>query len=193
LQNENNINLPYREIAERTQVGLGNINYIINGLKEMGFLIRLNKDEVKLINKKELLDKWITAYEEKLKPNLKIGTFRLMNNNTIDNWKLLPLQHNKTCWGGEPAGDILTNYLRPAELTLYTIETRNELIKNYQLMPDETGNVNVYKKFWRQDLEIDNEYIAPPILVYADLINTDDKRCRETAERIYEQYIQPNI
>ena len=34
--------MPYCEIAAEAEVGLGNINYVMNGLKEMGFLIKLN-------------------------------------------------------------------------------------------------------------------------------------------------------
>lgn len=191
LLNENIINQTYREIASQTKVGLGNINYVINGLKEMGFLIKLDKDNYKLINKKELLNKWIGAYDERLKPAIKVGTFRFLIQEDFNNWKKIALRNKKTWWGGEPAGDLLTGYLRPAELTIYTIEPRNDLIKNYRLIPDEKGNVEVYKKFWQYD-DV-NENIVPPLLVYADLINTNDKRCLETAMKIYEQLIQPNI
>ncbi len=191
LLNENIINQTYREIASQTNVGLGNINYVINGLKEMGFLIKLDKDNYKLINKKELLNKWIGAYDERLKPAIKVGTFCFLIQEDFNNWKKIALRNKKTWWGGEPAGDLLTGYLRPAELTIYTIEPRNDLIKNYRLIPDEKGNVEVYKKFWQYD-EV-NENIVPPLLVYADLINTNDKRCLETAMKIYEQLIQPNI
>ncbi|MBK8518453.1 MAG: hypothetical protein IPL55_19860 [Saprospiraceae bacterium] len=35
--------------------------------------------------------------------------------------------------------------------------------------------------------------IVPPLLVYADLITTTDKRCHETANMRYDKYIQPNL
>lgn len=191
LLNEQFVNMPYREIAAKTEVGLGNINYVINGLKEMGFLIKLNKDQYKLTNKKELLDKWMVAYEERLKPAMKIGTFRFLKEEDFINWKKLPIRNGKTWWGGEPAGDLFTNFLRPAELTLYTTETRNELIKNYRLVPDEKGNVKAYKKFWQHDEVNDN--IVPTLLVYADLINTNDRRCIETAQKIYDEFLQNKL
>lgn len=191
LLNENFINQPYREIARETNVGLGNINNIMNGLKEMGFLLKQDKDQNRLINKKELLTKWIDAYDERLKPAISIGTYRFLNEDDFFNWRKLKLTNGKTWWGGEPAGDLLTNYLRPEELTIYTNEARNELIRNYRLIPDEKGNVRVYRKFWQFDEE--NNNIVPPLLVFADLINKDDKRCHETALKIYEQFIEQNI
>lgn len=185
------INYPQRQIARLTQVGLGNINIVLKGLKELNFIIRVNENEYKLTDKKKLLEKWIVGYDEKLKPKLEIGTFRFLKENDFINWRNVKLRNMKTWWGGEPAGDFLTNHLRPGELTLYTIETRTELIKNYRLVPDKEGNVKVFKKFWTLDDVNDN--IVPSLLIYTDLINKHDKRCNETAEIIYNELIKKDI
>ncbi|MBB1285250.1 hypothetical protein HRH25_12770 [Flavisolibacter sp. BT320] len=188
LLNEEFLNMPYREIAQLTEVALGNINYVITGLKEQDFLIKLTKDQWKLHNKKGLLEKWMAAYAERLKPTLQVGTFRFLKEEDFGKWKSLPLKNGKTWWGGEPAGDIFTEYLKPAELTLYTIETRADLIKNYRMVPDDNGNIKVFKKFWHYDEVNDN--VVPPLLAYTDLMNTADRRCMETAQKLYEQYLQ---
>lgn len=188
LLDEELINKPYREIANRTEAALGNINYIVNGLKEMGYLLMITRHRYVFNNKKDLFNKWITAYAEKLRPTLKVGTFKFLKEDDFRNWKNLPLRCEKTWWGGEPAADLLTHYLQPAELTLYTIESRKELIKNYRLIPDENGNVTVFKKFWNYNDVNDN--ITPPLLIYADLMQTRDRRCIETATKIYEEFLQ---
>jgi hypothetical protein len=191
LLDETWINVPYRQITEHTGTGIGNITNIIKGLKQDGFLLPLAKNEYKLINKKELLNKWVAAYELRLKPTIKIGTFRFLKEEDFTNWKNLPLQNGKTRWGGEPAGDLFTNYLHPAELTLYTTETRNDLIKNYRLIPDVKGNVQAYQKFWQYDEVNDN--VVPPLLVYTDLMNKGDRRCTETAQKIYNEFLQNKL
>jgi len=183
LLDANWLNKTYRQIAEQAGTTIGNITHIFNGLKKENLILSLSKKEFKINNKKILLEKWITAYELKLKPVIKIGTFRFLKEADFLNWKNITLQNEKTYWGGEPAGDLLTNYLRPAELTLYTTESRNELIKKYKLIPDDKGNVKIFQKFWSE-----NE--MPPLLVYADLINTKDRRCFETAQKIYDEYLQ---
>ncbi len=192
LIDENLIGLTYRQIANRTNVGLGNVNNIFNGLKETRFLVKLNQNQFILNNKKELLDKWIVAYKETLKPTLEIGRFRFLKDENIGNWQNINLTKGKTWWGGEPAGDLLTNHLRPGVLTLYTLESRTELMKNYRLIPAPDGDVLVYKKFWDETLDKRPD-IVPPLLVYTDLINIGDKRCRETAEMIYKDYVGPNL
>lgn len=194
LNNKDLIHLPYRQIALNTQTAVGNVANILYGLKEEGFILQLTKNEISFKNKEKLLERWTNAYENNLKPSLKVGNFTFIDEENFYNWKNLPLTENLTFWGGEPAADILTNHLRPEKLTLYTTETRNELMKNYRLVPDANGNVEVYKRFWNENSFIDNnKNIAPVIVVFADLITNDDKRNRETAKLIYEQYIEQNL
>jgi hypothetical protein len=183
------VNQPYRRIAERTQTSVGNITNIIQGLKQEGFVVPLTKNKIELTNREELLRRWTEAYEDSLRPTLKMGTFRLANANVA--WQDIDFNFEKTKWGGEPAGDLLTNYLRPDELTLYTDETRNDIIKNYKLIPDPNGKITALKKFWH--MQDKNQKVVPPLLAYADLMNTNEKRCRETVERIYDAYIKPNL
>ena len=187
LLDENLINAPYRDIARKTKAGLGNINYIMNGLKKEGFLLLMNKGNYRLLNKKQLLEKWIAAYPQKLKPVQAIGKFRFLKEKDFNAWKSLVIPPMKTWWGGEPAGDLLTAYLQPARLTLYTVEPREELIRRYRLIPDEDGRIEVYQRFWYTDQVNDN--CVPPLLVYADLMNTGEARCLETAKKVYDDYL----
>lgn len=188
LVNEAIVNWNYRDIAGYTGTGLGNINNIFNGLKQEGYLLQLTKNDYKLDNKPKLLEKWIIEYERRLKPTLAIGSFRFLNPDDFYNWKNIPLRSGKTFWGGEPAGDLFTHYLRPEELTLYTTEERADLIKNYRLIPDIQGNVKVFKTFWIYNELNDN--LVHPLLAYADLIAKGDRRCTETAQKIYDEYLQ---
>ncbi|MCA1758504.1 MAG: type IV toxin-antitoxin system AbiEi family antitoxin [Bacteroidales bacterium] len=188
LVNEKWTNLPHREIAEITQVAHGNIAYILNGLKENKFLFRIDKNTFRLNNKKELLEKWMVAWKETLQPALKIGRFRFADEKNFTHYRELHLDENTTWWGGEPAGDILTNYLRPGELILYTTKNRNELMKEYRLMPDPNGDVKIYRAFWLTKEAVRNNTVHP-VLVYADLMNTGNNRCYETAQMIWDKYL----
>jgi hypothetical protein len=192
LMDANLINQPQRTIAEEAGVALGNINYILNGLKEQKFLIEKKHRDFQLINKNELLQKWVNGFEEKLKPTLHIGNFRFARTDDEKSWKQLQLKPHHTFWGAEPAGGMITNYLMPEIFTLYTEETRNNLIKNYRLVPEQNGNIKVYTKFWK-DHDGFNETVVHPILAYTDLLNTGNSRCLETAKIIYDKHIKQNI
>lgn len=186
LANPGLINATYREIAEQADVALDTVYKVIHGLKEQQFLLLLDKQKMKLTNTRSLLERWMITYEEKLKPGLFIGRFHFLKEEDRVNWKKLPLKERETLWGGEPAGGLITNYLKPAEFTIYTTETKEKLIKKYKLIPDQNGNIRVYRKFWKSRTEI-NSITAPALLVYADLVNSGNPRCIETAKKIYEK------
>ncbi len=182
------MNKTQREIAEVANVGLGNIPQIINGLLETNLILKLNKNEYVFNNYEELLNKWITEFDQTLRPTIFKQRFRFQNKN--QDWREVQFNKDKTVWGGEPAGDLLTNYLRPEKFTLYTTETTKDLMLNYRLLPDDDGEIWVYDMFWNTNF---NDKTAPKQLVYADLMITEDKRCKETAKLIFNEYIQPNI
>ncbi len=188
LNNQALVKENYRVISDKTGTALGNVSNVFNGLKASGFIVLKNKKEKALINKRELLDKWLTTYQDVLKPAIDLGKFRFANQENYINWKNLKLNTPLTQWGGEPAAETLTDYLRPAEYTLYTKELKPELMKKYRLLPDENGDVVVYKKFWIGDQEESN--LVPPLLVYADLMLKNEKRCQETARLIYERFLE---
>lgn len=182
------INQPQRDIADITKVALGNIPLILNGLLENRYILKLNKNEYVINNYGELLNKWITEFEQTLRPTIFKQRFRFQDRN--QDWTALQLNTEQTVWGGEPAADIITNHLRPEKFILYTKETTKDLMINYRLLPDDEGNIWAYDRFWKNNV---NSITAPVELVYTDLVINNDKRSKETAKLIFDEYIQPNI
>lgn len=183
LIDETLLNATYRTISEKTETSLDTITKVLQSLRQQGFIVQVNAKTMRLTDKKRLFEKWADAYEMRLKPDLLLGKFRFKSIDAQNNWKNIPLS-KKSFWGGEPAADVLTNYLRPAIFTLYSTETRSELIKTYHFIPDTNGNIEIYKPFET----ISEGYKIAPILVYADLVNTGDSRNIEVAQKIKEQY-----
>ncbi|MGE0930130.1 type IV toxin-antitoxin system AbiEi family antitoxin [Peijinzhouia sedimentorum] len=185
LQHKEDINLTQRELAENANVGLGNIPQVIEGLKETGFLLSLNKNEYVWENFDNLLERWITEYGTILKPKLKREKYTYEGN-----WKDIIFKNELTVWGGEVAADLLTQYLRPEKLCIYSKENRINLMKNYRLIPKEYGEIEVFEMFWKQEK---SQKIPPAILIYADLLLEGGKRNKETAKMIYDEHIKPKL
>lgn len=185
LQHKEHINLPQRELAKMADVGLGNIPQIIEGLKATGYLLLLNKNNYVWDKRRELLERWVEAYGTVLKPKLRKEHYTYQGD-----WKNIAFNNELTVWGGEPAADLLTNYLRPEKFTIYTKENRANLMKNYRLIPKQNGEIEVLEMFWKQN---ENEQTTPAIIVYADLLLEGGKRNKETAIKILNEYIQPNL
>jgi hypothetical protein len=190
LLNPEKVNATYRELAEATGTGLDTINKVFNGLNELNYLVKVDNARKMLNNAQELLNAWISNYALKLKPGLQLGKFKFVKEEDYLNWKNLPLQIPETLWGGEPAATVVTNYLRPEIFTIYTAENKNNIMKNYKLVPDPNGKIEIYQKFWNDNRK---ENIVPDILIYADLINTGDPRNIETAKLIYDTRIKNTV
>lgn len=189
LNNKAAINDNYRKIAEDTGIALGNVKYIIDGLTEAGYILKINKNDIQLKNVNPLLERWVAGYRETLKPTLLTGTFRFLDKQTRQNWRDLDLQDIDAVWGGEPAADLITDYLKATKLQLYTTLPKNQLIQQWKLLPDKDGELTIYNQFWKRT-NTTPELTAPPLLVYADLLITEDPRCIEAAELIYKNYLK---
>ncbi|MDW3649994.1 MAG: type IV toxin-antitoxin system AbiEi family antitoxin [Bacteroidia bacterium] len=189
LHTPNLLNTSYRNIVSHTGVALGTVPKVIAGLKEEGYLVKKIKKEWVIKAYDELLNRWQHEYTKKLKPGLFVKRYRSIAPDFNTNWRKMPLQSGAQ-WGGEAAGDLLTNYLKAEVLTLYTNQSQQDLIKQYKWIPDQSGSIFVYKQFWNPELEPHSPKYVPALLIYADLIETGSSRCMETATMIYEQYLQ---
>lgn len=176
-----------REIAMQTASSLGTINLIINGLKQSGYLLESESSKLYWNNQSELIEKWLILFQDTLRTKLDLGTFRLAKMEPYNDWRTLPLESETALWGGEPASALLTDYLEPELLTIYTEDSPKDLIKKYHLIPDSQGKVSVYKKFW-STRSIKNQKTVHPLLVYADLIATGNSRCLEVASILSAKY-----
>jgi hypothetical protein len=179
-------NRTFRDIAAKAGVSLGTVDWIIRELKELGFLVVMGKEKYKLIRKDVLLQRWVAAYPEQLKPAQTLGRYR----GELGWWQQKNLDPLKAQWGGEVAAARMTDYLSPQIVTIYTtaLELDRLLIDN-RLRKDADGDVEFLERFWKTDkMRPDDEWVHP-ILVYADLLATGNQRNIETARMIYEQHI----
>ncbi len=185
------VRAPYREIAEKADVALGTVGWVVGDLKEMGYLIdRGDRKRRRLHDYIKLLDKWVEMYPWILRPKQFLGDF---NKDAIVDTKPIDIKKYDAYWGGEVAGNEYTGYLRPEIDTVYVPENKKtELIHDLKLFKGGDKNygiVKLYKPFWRKP-ENYNGYVHP-ILVYADLIATRDARNIETARMIKDEHIKP--
>jgi hypothetical protein len=188
LCDESLLELPYRAIADAVGVSLDTVAKTNDSLKQQGFIRQLTDKKMALTDKERLFKKWADVYETRIKPALFYEKFSFLNIEAENNWKDIPLSIN-ACWGGEPAADLQTNFLRPAIFTLYTTESKGELMRNYRLKPNPNGNIHVYLPFTNIELMSDKRSTYP-LLTYADLLNSGDARNYEVAQKIYETYVK---
>ncbi|MCY1520390.1 Transcriptional regulator, AbiEi antitoxin, Type IV TA system [compost metagenome] len=174
-----------RLLAELAGVSVGAVNHALSGLQTMGFLQKVNKTMNCIDSREALLERWISGFQERLKPTLHLGNFRIKGG--VDNWETIRLDTN-SYWSGEAAAYRLRNHLLPKTLTVYTGMDKLAFMKQHQLIPDTEGNLSLYQKFWNGPINGPTALIAPLLLAYADLMDTRDPRCVEEAQEIIKEY-----
>lgn len=90
LCNPELVNAPYREIAQTAEVALGTVGWVITDLAQLGHIVDMGNRGRRLKERRKLLERWITAYPEKLRPKLETGRYKAPN---PDWWQTAPL-HN---------------------------------------------------------------------------------------------------
>jgi hypothetical protein len=179
------VNATYREIAHKTQVALGTVGLVMNDLIDMEYIVDMGVRGRRLKNKKKLLQRWLIAYPEQLRPKQETGRYRADDPNW---WQNAELRNVKAYWGSEVAADRLTHYLKPETITVYAAEKDAVMLRiNHKLRKDPSGDIEILKAFWDVENEDNQTGIVNPILIYADLMASGDPRNIETAQLIYDQ------
>lgn len=180
---------PYREIAKVAKVALGTVGDALADLEARGFLAPEKPGPRRLLAPERLQDEWVTHYPIKLRPKLNARRFTAP---ARDWWRNLDIGQYYAYWGGEIAAEMLTGYLKPERITIYTEGKPDKLILAHRLRPDENGEIEILETFWATDEARQPNDAVPPLLVYADLMATTDPRNIETAKLIRDQHLTPN-
>lgn len=142
---------------------------------------------------RELGDRLISGYHQILRSKLMLGRYRYQEP-SVDHF-VARLSHEGAArkipysLTGGPAADAMQHLYRSSEVPVFLdVEHRRSL----RLLPDRTGPVVLLKPFgnlvyWR---EFDGKMVAPPWLVYAELLTGSDPRAREAAEELRREFLK---
>jgi len=183
----------YRYISAVTEVSLGTITKTIKKLQSFDIL---NNDKA-LIQPKELLEIWIENYARNMRSKLMIGKYSFTKK--FDNTEIINRlgDLSQSFIGNEKSAEILDNYFQSKVLSIYAKDNVSEIIKRLYLKPDPNGELEILEMFWNID-EIKNsnylqashfnDKLVPLLLIYTDLINSNDSRVISEAKRLGEKY-----
>lgn len=179
--------MAYRQIGAAAQVALGAVGPVLQDLETRGFLGRRGKGTATLERAEELMREWVVEYPAILRPKLNGRRYTAERNRTLD----LDLKLLGAYWGGEVAAERLTRHLKAEHLLVYTRGEVRQLLIQGRMRLQADGDTEILDAFWNPELDGTEMPLAPPLLVYADLMMTADTRNLETAKILYEQYLQP--
>lgn len=189
LNNEEVVNLPYRNIAHVSMVSIDTVGKVFKELLRDKYLVRINNNQYKINNKNRLFEEWVTVFNKILRPKLKQQCFRTRDFNIKE---LINIAFPDSI-GGELGGEVLSNYLIAEGVIIYTEKSFVETAKKLNLIPDRNGTITIVEKFWNNDIINIQKTEVSPVLIYADLLNNPVPRNLETAKIIYNKYVKNTL
>jgi len=144
----------------------------------------------------EFLDLWVASFPSGLARKLVLGTYQ----GSIEDFRKVSADDSVFIGGAVVSGEVAAaDLLRPASLTIYVAELDPMLPVKNRWRSDRDSNITVRRKFWRTPPNETHDYDgplvglrnAPAVLVYADLMASDDPRVREAATEWRKRIARP--
>ncbi len=187
------------EIAYISGVTPKTVKGTLKKLQDLDYIVRRHGG-YEIIDYVRLLERWELGYTERLRAKLLLGTFMPIEKggfpevrNTI---KECADQFNYLI-GGELAASVMTDYLRPISATLHLnngSDSRQVAVK-LKLKPDPDGDIALLQTFGVDKYQLcesgkNQQHLVHPLLIHAELVRTGNSRLKETAQLIYDRYIE---
>ena len=188
-------NATLRDIAEQAGTALGTAARTLKHLEEEGILARGRGRQV-LLDKQEILERWLHGYQTQVRPRWLIGRFQtadpdpeMLEQRVADALTEKEPELN-WAWGGGAAGMRLTGYYHGLETALLVERPPADLPRTLRALPATDGRLILLEVPTALALAGPQEHVAHPLLIYTELVATRDERAREAAEEIRERYLQ---
>ncbi len=188
----------YREVAAGAGVSLGTAYAVIRELSNRQWLLPATQKSWRWGNRDGLLDKFVEGYALKLRPSLFIGRYRhiLKSPQKVLEAFARRLAGSQGKWAltGGMAARELTHHLEPDNLTIFVDEKAEALLNKEPLLRDDTeGNIvllRILTPSYNYEKSSARWPVAPPLLVYAELLQDGRPREGEMAEIIFNLYLR---
>lgn len=171
---------PQRELADAAGVSVGQVNNTLEMFRESGFGPGGHRRD------SELLDLWVASFPSGVGKKLVLATYR----GSIEAFRKVDAEDPVFVGGAALSGELaIEDLLRPAALTIYVTKLDSMLPVRNRWRSDGEANITVRRKFWTtpphethdDDGPLTGLRNAPAVLVYADLMASDDARVRSVA------------
>ena len=198
LQDPHRAQEPYRELAARAGVAPDTVKRVFHDLQAKGYLKVWGTRERELMRLPELVEVWILAYEDALRPRLQPKRFQWGGGGPVEDLvALLPLgpEAPPVLLGGEVAVALLTDGIRPATATLHVLPgTQRQVLRALDLVPRPDGPITLLHTFgatnaWARPEGV-HARLVDPLLIHAELMRMNDDRVRAAAEDVYDHFVE---
>jgi hypothetical protein len=183
-----------RQLAEASGLSKSNVAKVRQQLVNRGVL-KESEHRFDIRDKSRLQEELLRGYELALRPKLLIGRFRHADSDLDEMLASLreafaDLSIRWSVTGG-PAAHALQKFYRGLELPTFVDSFPDQLRRRLRILPDKSGPLIFLRSFGDVPFGRVTEPfpLAPPWLIYSELMYSSDPRAHEAAEEIKREFL----
>jgi len=167
-------------------------------LVEEGTLKKGEDGQYQLLNPQDLRERCLSGYSQLLRPRLMINRFRSMEKDAdkfVAEFIRIVSQSGKNyALTGGAGAFVLQHFYRGKETAIFVEGITPDIERRAKLLPDPRGHIVLLRAFserlvfWRL---VRGFWVAHPLLIHLELLQQDDPRAHEAAEKIREEFLKP--
>ncbi len=185
------LDAPTRTLALAAGVAMNTASRALTRLAEEG-LIGAGTGHLRILDRQTMLDRWIAAYADQIRPRQFVGAFRTPDADPPGLEQRVEREFPDTtawAWGGTAAAKRLNGIYRGPTTVLHVRHWNDDAARRLKALRAKDGPLIVLRT--RGELAFNG--IVPqtvhPLLVYAELLTSGDPRSTEAAEEIRSLYL----
>jgi len=187
------VNWTVRRLEEAAGVSKSKVAMERHQLAAAGLLTRTGK-RYDLQTNSTLAERLITGYAQVLRPKLALGRFRPAERSIeafLARLKTGVPAGIRYALTGAPAAELVQHYSRSPEASIFIEAPARSAAQELRLIPDLEGPVTLLRAFgetvfWESR---EGHMLAPPWLVYAELLCSEDPRAKDAAQEFRREFI----
>ncbi len=188
------VNWPVRRLETAAGISKSKAAQAKRQMTAEGLLIQTKK-QYKLAPVSLIAERLVSGYAQVLRPKLVLGRFRPPEKTTESFLARLsrgvPPGVRYSLSGG-PAADFLQHFYHGPEAPLFLYPSTRMTAQQLRLLPDLEGPVTILRAFGELVFgqEQNSHSLAPPWLIYAELLNSSDPRAHEAAQELRRDFLR---
>ena len=186
------LNAPVRELARIAGAGKTAVTHTLGRLEADGLIAR-GATRRHLLNRKQVLDRWLVGYATMVRPRMLVGTYRVLDQDIAMMERRIEEALGdavKWAWGGGAAAMRLTRYYRGKDTVLHVQNPPEILPAMLHALPATGGPLTILRTPGEIAFNGALPRTAHPLLVYTELLATNDERAREAAEAVWDRFLR---
>jgi hypothetical protein len=188
---------PIRQLASVAGVSKTVAAQVRQRLVEEGTLNEDADGQWRLLDLQALRQRCLSGYGQLLRPRLLIDRFRSLETDgdrfVADFIRVISQSDTSYALTGGAGAFALQHFYRGPETAIFVDEITPDIERRARLLRDPRGPIVLLRGFGKPFVlrSLRGIWVAHPLLIYLELLQQDDPRAHEAAERIREEFLQP--